>query len=108
MARGREGDNQFTLFTHDSQWPDAAIKGLVLAFQDATFLLVQEGTGNLFFGVVGAVAANDNLTVAELPHYTILVGLTQFFCNFGREKGRFPKTLPAERAAKLAGGTGRF
>ena len=69
---------------------------------------VQEGAGNFFFGVIGFVAAKDNLTVAELPHHTVFVGLAEFFGDFRREKRGFPETLPAERAAELAGGAGLF
>ena len=69
---------------------------------------VQEGAGNFFFGVGGFVSAKDNLTIAELPHHAVFVRLAEFFNDFGREQRRFPKALPAERAAEFAGGTTGF
>lgn len=65
---------------------------------------VQEGAGNFFFGVTSFVAAKDNLTVAELPHHAVFIGLAEFFNDFEREKRGFPETLPAEGTAELAGG----
>ena len=103
-ACGCERDDEFAIFVHDAERPDGAVEGLVFALQDAAFVRVQEGAGHFFFGVVGAVAAKDNLTVAELPHYAIFIGLAQLFHDLRREKRGFPKALPAEGAAELAGG----
>ena len=72
-ARGSERDDEFAIFTHDAERPDATVEGFVFRLQDAAFVRVQEGAGNFFFGVVGAVAAKDDLTVAELPHYAVFV-----------------------------------
>ena len=69
---------------------------------------VQKGAGNFFFGVTSFVAAKDNLAVAKLPHHAVFVGLAEFFGDFRREKRGFPKTLPAEGAAELAGGALTF
>ena len=60
----------------------------------------------LIFGIGGFVPTKDNLTIAELPHHAVFVGLAEFFNDFGREQRRFPEALPAEGAAELAGGTG--
>lgn len=69
---------------------------------------IEEGTGDFFFSVIGAVAAKGNLTVAELPLYAVFVRMAEFFDNFGREKRSFPKALPPERTAELASSTGLF
>jgi len=97
----RERDDEFTVFIHDAEWPDATVEGFVFRLQDAAFVRVQEGTGDLFFGVGGFVAAKDNLTVAELPHHAVFIGLAEFFNDFGREQRRFPKALTPERTAEL-------
>ena len=105
---GSERDDEFAVFVHDAERPDGTVEGFVFGLQDAAAIWVQEGAGNFFFGVVGAVAAKNYLTVAKLPHHAVFVRLAQFFNDFGREKRRFPEALPAERAAELACGTGFF
>ena len=107
-ACGCKRDDEFAALIHNAERPNGTIERLVFRFQDAAFVRIEEGAGDFFFGVVGAVAANDNLTVAELPHHAVFVGLAQFFNSLGREKRRFPETLPTEGTAELAGGTGLF
>ena len=115
-TRGRERDDEFAVFTHDAERPNGAVERLVFGLQDAAAFRVQEGAGNFFFGVVGAVIVFKNKAVgtvflrvvncAELPHHAVFIGLAEFFDDFGREQRRFPEALPAERAAELAGGAG--
>ena len=100
----RESDDEFAVFTHNTEWPDATVEGFVFRLQDAAAFRVQEGAGNFFFGVTTFVAAKDNLTVAELPHHTVFVRLAEFFNDFGWEQRCFPEALPAEGATELAGG----
>ena len=107
-ARGRERNDEFTILVHNAERPNGAVEGLVFALQDAAVFRVQEGAGNFFFGVVGAVAAKNYLTVAELPHYAVFVWMAEFFYDFGREKRSFPETLPSERTAEFACSTGGF
>ena len=107
-ACGRERDDEFTVFIHNAERPDATVEGFVFRLQDAAAFRVQEGAGNFFFGVTSFVAAKDDLAVAKLPHHAIFVGFAEFFNDFGREERRFPEALPAEGAAELAGGTGLF
>ena len=118
LARGRERDDEFAIFIHNAERPDAAIKGFVFALQEAAAMRVQESAGNFFFGVVGAVVVLEDKAVgavflrvvncAELPHHTVFVGLAEFFGDFRREKRGFPKALPPKRAAEFAGGALTF
>ena len=100
----RERDDEFTVFIHNAERPDATVEGFVFRLQDAAFVRVQEGTGDLFFGGTSFVAAKNNLTVAKLPHHAVFIGFTEFFHDFGREKRGFPEALPTEGTAELAGG----
>ena len=107
-TRGSERNDEFAVFIHDAERPDGTVEGFVFGLQDAAAIWFQEGAGNFFFGVVGAVSAKNYLTVAELPHHAVFIGFAEFFDDFGREQRRFPKTLPTEGAAELACGTGFF
>lgn len=98
----RKRDDEFAVFIHDAERPDATVEGLVFGLQDAAFVRVEEGAGHFFFGITSFVAAKDNLTVAELPHHAVFIRLAEFFNDFGREQRRFPEALPAEGAAELA------
>ena len=131
-ARGRERNDEFTILVHNAERPngaverlvfglqdagsgryvpgfsDGTVEGFIFGLQDAAAIWVQERAGNFFFGVVGAVAAKNYLTVAELPHYAVFVWMAEFFYDFGREKRSFPETLPSERTAEFACSTGGF
>ena len=113
-ACGRKRDDEFAVFIHDAERPNGTVERFVFGLQDAAAFWVEEGAGNFFFGVGGTVIVFENEATragflrvnnrAELPHHAVFVGLAQFFHDFGREKRRFPKALPAEGAAELAGG----
>ena len=105
---GRERNDEFSVFVHNAERPDGTVEGFIFGLQDAAAIWVQERAGNFFFGVGGAVAAKNYLTVAELPHHAVFIGLAEFFDDFGRKQWRFPEALPAERAAELACGALAF